>query len=143
MSRVRLEAAKELLDQKKFQAARAILETIKDDPIARRWLSKLDTLEITQVQRTLQDEQIKLEIERAYRRGYLQALITMEQLYVIAQAPSLAEMRQYIEEHREWRRKIGLPLVNLTEDSSMTVEFAPLYKELLFRRKQAKATKLD
>jgi hypothetical protein len=62
-------------------------------------------------------------------------------LYVIAGAPSLAEMRQYIEEHQEWRRKIGLPLVNLTEDSSMTVEFAPLYKELLYRRKQAKATK--
>jgi hypothetical protein len=143
MSRVRLEAAKELLDQKKFEAARAILETIKDDPIARRWLSKLDTLEITQVQRSLQDEQTKLEIERAYRRGYLQALITMEQLYVIAGAPSLAEMRQHIEEHREWRRKIGLPLVNMTEDSSMTVEFAPLYKELLYRRKQAKATKRE
>jgi hypothetical protein len=143
MSRVRLEAAKELLDQKKFEAARAILETIKDDPIARRWLSKLDTLEITQVQRSLQDEQTKLEIERAYRRGYLQALITMEQLYTIMGAPSLAEMRQYIEEHREWRRKIGLPLVNLTEDSSMTVEFAPLYKELLYRRKQAKVSKRD
>jgi hypothetical protein len=143
MSRVKLEAAKELLDERQFQAARAILETIKDNPTARRWLSKLDTLEITQIQHRMQDEQMKLEIERAYRRGYLQALITMEQLYAIVGAPSHAEMRQYIEEHREWRRKIGLPLINLTEDSSTTVEFAPLYKDLLYRRKQAKAAKRE
>lgn len=43
MSKVKLEAAKELIKEKRYQEARSILEGV-DHPTARLWLSRLDTL---------------------------------------------------------------------------------------------------
>lgn len=42
MSQVKLAAARELIQEKKYAEARALLLTIRDDPTAARWLAKLD-----------------------------------------------------------------------------------------------------
>lgn len=42
MSQVKLAAARELIEEKKFIEARALLLTIKDDPTAAKWLAKLE-----------------------------------------------------------------------------------------------------
>lgn len=42
MSQVKLAAARELIEEKKYVEARALLLTIEDDPTAARWLAKLD-----------------------------------------------------------------------------------------------------
>ena len=42
MSQVKLAAVKELVREKKYIEARALLLTMPDDPIAQRWLSQLD-----------------------------------------------------------------------------------------------------
>lgn len=44
MSKAKLVAAKELLQAKEYDTARAILETIKDNPTAARWLEELDRI---------------------------------------------------------------------------------------------------
>ncbi len=42
MSRAKLSAARELIEEKKYAEARALLMTIRDDPTAAKWLAKLD-----------------------------------------------------------------------------------------------------
>jgi hypothetical protein len=44
MSQAKLQAAKELLVAREFQAAKAVLETIRDDPVAVEWLEKIAQL---------------------------------------------------------------------------------------------------
>jgi hypothetical protein len=44
MSQSKLQAAKELLQEKNYTAARAILETLPGDPTAQRWLAKLNDI---------------------------------------------------------------------------------------------------
>lgn len=44
MSKAKLEAARELIKEKQYAEARAILRTIKTDPTAQRWLAKLDEI---------------------------------------------------------------------------------------------------
>lgn len=43
MSKVRLSAVKELLDEKDYAAARTLLETMPDDATAQRWLAQMGT----------------------------------------------------------------------------------------------------
>lgn len=43
MSKAKFAAAKELIDEKNYDVARSILKTI-DDPLAKKWLSKLDKI---------------------------------------------------------------------------------------------------
>ena len=42
MSITKLKAAKELIEEKKYDEARVLLRSISDDPVAKRWLRKLD-----------------------------------------------------------------------------------------------------
>lgn len=42
MSDAKLQAAKELIQEKAYEAARAILKTLPDDPTAIKWLAQLD-----------------------------------------------------------------------------------------------------
>lgn len=44
MSKAKLEAAHELIKEKKYAEARAILRTLQTDPTAQRWLAKLDEI---------------------------------------------------------------------------------------------------
>jgi len=44
MSKAKLEAARELITDKHYTEARAILRTMSADPTAQRWLAKLDSL---------------------------------------------------------------------------------------------------
>jgi hypothetical protein len=44
MSKTRLLAAKELILNKQYDAARTLLETLPDDAIAQKWLQKLDEI---------------------------------------------------------------------------------------------------
>jgi hypothetical protein len=43
MSRAKLAAARELIEEKKYDEARTLLLTIKDDPTAAKWLAQLET----------------------------------------------------------------------------------------------------
>ncbi len=45
LSKIKLEAARELIEEKKYDEARAILRTLKTDPTAQRWLAELDVTE--------------------------------------------------------------------------------------------------
>lgn len=44
MSKAKLKAARDLINELNYDAARAILRTIPDDPIAQEWLAKLDRI---------------------------------------------------------------------------------------------------
>ncbi len=44
MSRSKLQAARELINELNYDAARAILRSLPDDPIAQEWLAKLDKI---------------------------------------------------------------------------------------------------
>lgn len=44
MSRAKLAAARELIQEKQYEAARAVLETVEGDPVAADWLAKLDRI---------------------------------------------------------------------------------------------------
>ncbi len=44
MSKAKLEAARELIKDKQYAEARAILRTMPKDPTAQRWLTKLDEI---------------------------------------------------------------------------------------------------
>jgi membrane-associated HD superfamily phosphohydrolase len=44
MSEIKLRAAAELIRERHYEAARAVLETMPGDPIASRWLTKLDDI---------------------------------------------------------------------------------------------------
>jgi hypothetical protein len=44
MSEAKLQAARELIEEKKYLEARAILITIKNDPTAARWIARIDDI---------------------------------------------------------------------------------------------------
>lgn len=44
MSKAKLQAARELLQEKRYQEARSLLQTIPNDPTAQKWLVKLDEI---------------------------------------------------------------------------------------------------
>lgn len=44
MSQVKLQAARELIREKKYSEARAILVTISNDPTAAKWIAKIDEI---------------------------------------------------------------------------------------------------
>lgn len=44
MSRIKLQAAKELIKEKRYWEARTLLMTIRDDPTAARWIGRLDEI---------------------------------------------------------------------------------------------------
>lgn len=45
MSQTKLQSARELIQEHNYTAARAVLETMPDDPTARRWLRRLNKQE--------------------------------------------------------------------------------------------------
>jgi hypothetical protein len=53
MSTSKLQVARELITEKHYEAARALLKTMPDDPTAKRWLTKLDEIApVTPVKRS-------------------------------------------------------------------------------------------
>lgn len=52
MSKAKLQAARELLQEKRYQEARSLLQTIPSDPTAQKWLAKLDQIAPTAPQRS-------------------------------------------------------------------------------------------
>ncbi|MBK8032227.1 MAG: hypothetical protein IPK17_22665 [Chloroflexi bacterium] len=44
MSQTKLQAARELIQEKQYAAARAVLETLPTDPAAKQWLAKLNQI---------------------------------------------------------------------------------------------------
>ena len=80
MARQELELAKELISEKQYDKARMLLNKVKTDPTAQKWLEKLDELSPVKVEQSTSDndsgepssawQYAALEVKRAYGIQY-------------------------------------------------------------------------
>ena len=80
MARQELELAKELISEKQYDKARMLLNKVKDDPTAQKWLEKLDELSPVKVAEASSNghgnsesspwQYAALEVKRAYGIQY-------------------------------------------------------------------------
>ncbi len=80
MARQELELAKDLISEKQYEKARMLLNKVKDDPTAQKWLEKLEELSPVKVEQSTSDgdgaensaawQYAALEVKRAYGIQY-------------------------------------------------------------------------
>jgi hypothetical protein len=80
MARQELELAKDLINEKQYDKARMLLNKVKDDPTAQKWLEKLDELSPVKTEKSATNgdhataaapwQYAALEVKRAYGIQY-------------------------------------------------------------------------
>lgn len=108
MSKAKFAAAKELIEQKRYDEARAILKTI-DDPLAAKWLLRLNELSpalpVIDGRRISQGEQ-----DVARMKSYTSAVVIVIALYCVLFIPGLIANLLYYNEGRRMERVAGVSL---------------------------------
>lgn len=134
------EAAQTLLDTLEEDTAQALLDALPDDPEAQKWAEWIRRVAELEEQAQKQMDMIGVEIERAYRRGFTEALMTLLKLYEATGEITIRELQRIAWTHDLWQREIGPSKLKLEDNSHPTTVFPPLYKELIRLRKYPKKT---
>jgi hypothetical protein len=88
-------------------------------------------------QAALTADEMQLEIERAFRRGVIEALSLLNQYVQLTDELTVEDLQRMMNEQMRWQRKIGSSTLSEIERVA-TLDFSPLHQEVIQLSRQRK-----